>query len=83
MSSELFFILSMQRTGESRACVWWRPNGMGYTTSIGEAWRCTREEALQRSDPPYHLAVPCDAVDVPASRAKALAKKALKKGGRP
>ncbi len=75
---ELFFILSMHRTVDSKKCVWWRPDAQGYTTSIGEAGRFTREEALQHSDPPHHLAIPCNVVDVPASRAKAFEKKALR-----
>jgi hypothetical protein len=81
---ELFFILSMQRTvGDCRpvgaaSCVWWRPNANGYTSSIGEAGRYTREEALRHSDPPHHLVIPCSAVEVPASHAKRLAKHALK-----
>jgi hypothetical protein len=79
---EEFFILSMERTGAKNdsggpVCVWWRPGGNGYTAFIGEAGRFSREEATRLSDPPHHLAVPCNAVTVPASRAKAFAKKAL------
>jgi|SRR5712692_9868359 len=75
---ELFFILSMERTSQNKNCVWWQPDACGYTTSIGEAGRYTRAEAMQHSDPPHHLVVPCNAIEVPASRAKAFAKKALK-----
>jgi hypothetical protein len=76
-TEQWFFILSVHRTAESRVCVWWRPEAMGYTTSIGEAGRYRRLEALQHSDPPHHLAIPCDAVEVPASLSKRFAKKAL------
>jgi hypothetical protein len=76
--SEEFFILSMERTADGKMCVWWRPNANGYTTSISEAGRYSRVDALRHSDPPYHLAVPCNAVEVPASRAKAFAKQALR-----
>lgn len=77
MSREEFFILSVSRTADSPACVWWRPNACGYTTSIGEAGRYTREEAMRHSDPPHHLVVPCNAIDVPSSRAKYFAQIAL------
>ena len=79
--SEEFFILSMERSAEG-ACAWWRPEGMGYTGAIAEAGRFSREEAMLRADPPHHLAVPCNSVWVPASHAKALAKRALAKGRR-
>jgi hypothetical protein len=78
---ERFFLLSVERTGQAPwgpRCVWWRPGAMGYTTSIDEAGRYTREEVARHADPPHHLAIPCRAVDVPASRAKALAAKALR-----
>lgn len=75
---EMFFILSMERTRDGQACVWWRPNANGYTTSIGEAGGFTREEAILHSDPPHHLVIPAAAIEVPAARAKSLAKKALK-----
>ena len=81
INGELFFMLSTERMGDEQwgpLCVWWRPNGMGYTTSIGEAGRYTREQVLQHSDPPHHLAILCKAVDVPASRAKTFSKSALK-----
>jgi hypothetical protein len=74
----LYFILSMERTADSGACVWWRPQAKGYTTSIGEAGRYTEEEIRSHADPPHHLAIPCNAVTVPAARAKALAKLASK-----
>lgn len=76
-SKEEFFILSVERTADSPACVWWRPDACGYTTSIGEAGRYSREEAMRHSDPPHHLVIPCNAVEVPAARAKSFAKKAL------
>ena len=75
---EEFFILSMERTAGEPACVWWRPKAAGYTRSLAEAGRYSREQAIRHSDPPYHLAIPCDAVEVPSSKAKALAKKALR-----
>jgi hypothetical protein len=81
---ELFFILSMERTlGEGRpvgaaVCVWWRPDANGYTSSIGEAGRYTREECLQHSDPPHHLVIPCSVVEVPAASVRRFAHHALK-----
>lgn len=77
-AAELFFILSMERSREGDACVWWRPDAAGYTSSLGLAGRYTREQALRHSDPPHHLVIPCHVVEVPASRAKGLAKHALK-----
>ena len=77
-AGELYFILSMERTTGAASCWWWRPDAKGYTSSIGEAGRYTREEALRHPDPPYHLVIPCSAVEVPAGRSKALAKLALR-----
>ena len=73
-----YFILSMERTRDSGSCVWWRPMANGYTTSIGQAGRYTESEIRQHADPPHHLAIPCNEVRVPASQAKALAKRASK-----
>jgi len=75
---ELYFILSMERTADSPSCVWWRPQAAGYTTSIGQAGRYTLDEVRAHADPPHHLAVPCDAVEVPSAKAKAIARRALK-----
>ena len=80
MASEragLFFILSTERTRDSQSCVWWRPDGAGYTTSNRAGRRYTREECARHSDPPHHLCIPCDVVEVPAARARRFAKYAL------
>lgn len=73
-TEQIFLILSMQRTAYAKACVWWRPSANGYTTSLGEAGRYTLAEAWLHADPPHHLAIPLSKIEIPASRAKALAK---------
>ena len=81
MPEREYFILSVERTGQppwGGRCVWWRPGAMGYTTSIVEAGRYTLASALMHSDPPHHVFIPCDAVEVPASKAKGLVKKGLR-----
>lgn len=83
MSAELFLILSLDRTGQAPwgpVCVWWQPNGMGYTASIGEAGRYTLEQVREHADPPHHVAIPLSAIEVPASKAKALVKAATAHG---
>ena len=78
-TARVFFILSVERTASGEGvCVWWRADASGYTSSIGEAGRYTRNEAMRHSDPPHHLVIPCRAVEVPASARVKLARSALK-----
>lgn len=68
-----YFLLSMERTSDAKTCAWWRkPEGKGYTSLIAKAGRFSRDEAIAKMDPPYHVAIPCAAVEVPSSVAKIL-----------
>ncbi len=76
MSDALFLILSVERTRESLVCVWWAPDARGYTSSLGEAGRYTLEQVRMHADPPYHVAIPLSAIEVPRSLLGKLLKKA-------
>jgi hypothetical protein len=72
-----FLILSVERTKGSRACVWWRANADGYTTSLGDAGLYNADQIRHHADPPHHVAIPVKEIEIPASALKRLLAKAL------
>ena len=64
--NELFYIQDT-RTFCGNAAVWWRPNGNGYTSYLGQAGKFERERAericrIRSTDKMW----PCEAIDAKA-----------------
>ena len=43
--STLFYIENVRAGGD--CCVWWRPEGKGYTRNLDEAWKVDEERARE------------------------------------
>lgn len=68
MKETMFYIENTLHRGD--CCLWWRPNGEGYTRNLDEAWRVDGEDAKRicSSRPEQDVMRATDEVDATAVR---------------